>query len=657
MVRRRIPPSALVRRSWALAALGATLGACTGGSAGTTGSGNAGSAGAGTTGTAGSGSAGSTVAGTTGTAGSSGGGPTGVAGGAGTGAGSGGAGAAGGGAGGGATPPGPGLTDLTTFTTVSCTIAPIVTPASAVPMVGIATFTTTLAGADRAVIQFGKTSAYTLEAPASWADATHRTLLLGMPGNTVVHYRVVIMAGQNACVGQDATYMTGTVSGAPANQTPQKGPSAVTPAAGFIIAQSGTYAYIVNTQGEVVWAHKFPVGLSRALMSFDGNYMYGRDVGPFDAGVGGNVYRVGMDGSGEMKLTLSGGTHHDLTVTPTGIAYPAKQATGACDSIYVAGPDGSSSRPLVDLDVVFGKFALGAGAQAQEKCHVNAIRYYKDTDTFSVSDREKDAIAFISSKGEVLGSIGATPIGATPNHAKAEGADSKTTSLWRVQHGHDQYAPDKIVLWSNGVPRAPLHDQRGDGEARLAVHRGGHVPHLQRRSTPGERQLPRDQQHERRGPGDRSRPATRPVVERPGEGRLHVPPSDALWTTARTMTRARSPVSEARSGRAGDGDGVQVVVRRARIDHPRRARVEVREVVDAELEGVGVAGAAVLEDVGGVLGSAIDVAAGNRQRVGVRPGHAVHARGAAATGRSPRACATCSAGGARSGRTTHVRRF
>jgi len=85
-----------------------------------------------------------------------------------------------------------------------------------------------------------------------------------------------------------------------------------------------------------------------------------------------------------------------------------------------------------------------------EKCHVNAIRYYEDTDSFSVSDREKDAIAFISSKGEVLGSVGATPTGSTPNHAKAEGADSTTSSTWRVQHGHDQYEPNKLVLWSNG---------------------------------------------------------------------------------------------------------------------------------------------------------------------------------------------------------------
>jgi hypothetical protein len=123
---------------------------------------------------------------------------------------------------------------------VSCTISPTVTPATGVPMVGIATFTTDLAGAERAVIQFGKTSTYTLEAPVNWAAATHRTLLLGMPGNTTVHYRVVVIQGSKACLSADATYMTGTVSGAPANQTPQKGTSAVAPAPGFIIAESMT---------------------------------------------------------------------------------------------------------------------------------------------------------------------------------------------------------------------------------------------------------------------------------------------------------------------------------------------------------------------------------------------------------------------------------
>jgi hypothetical protein len=322
-------------------------------------------------------------------------------------------------------------------------------------MVGIATFTTDLAGAERAVIQFGKSATYTLEAPVDWAAAAHRTLLLGMPGDTTVHYRVAVIQGRNACVSTDATYVTGTVSGAPANVIPTKGTSTVAPAPGFIIAENAGFAYIVNHLGEVVWAYKFPASpnasLTRALMSFDARYMYGRDGAAVAGDSGGNVYRVAMDGSGETRLPLPGVTHHDLAVTPTGIAYIGRQGSATCDGIYVAGPDGSNAKLLVDLEVVLGKFALGAGAAALEKCHVNAIRYYRDTDSFSVSDREKDVIAFISGKGEVLGSVGATPTGATPNHARAEGADLQTTSVWRVQHGHDLYAPNKIVLWSNGI--------------------------------------------------------------------------------------------------------------------------------------------------------------------------------------------------------------
>jgi hypothetical protein len=327
-------------------------------------------------------------------------------------------------------------------------------PASAIPTVGVATFTTDLPGAERALIQFGMTSDYSLEAPVNWDESEHRTLLLGMPANTEVHYRVVVIQGNTACVGADATYRTGALpSGAPANLTPERGPSDVAPAPGFIIAETQQYAYIINKQGEVVWAYRFPVMLTRALLSWDGKYMIARELGPFNADSGGAIHRVDMDGENEMQLEVSGGTHHDFTVTPTGIAYPAKQTAGECDSLYTANVDGSNSRALVNLEVVFGKFAPGPGAAAMEECHVNALHYYEDTDSYSLSDREKDAIAFISSTGEVLGSIGATPIGATPNHVEAEGADSTDSSIWRVQHGHDWYAANKIVLWSNGAFR------------------------------------------------------------------------------------------------------------------------------------------------------------------------------------------------------------
>ena len=242
-----------------------------------------------------------------------------------------------------------------------------------------------------------------------------------------------------------------------------------------------------------------------------------------------------MDGSGEMMLTLSGGTHHDLTVTPTGIAYPAKQAAGACDSIYVAGPDGSSARPLVDLDVVFSKFAFGAGAQAQEKCHVNAIRYYKDTDSFSVSDREKDAIAFISSTGEVLGSIGATPTGSTPNHAKAEGADSPRVACGAFSTGTISTRPTRSCCARTDRFRATsrvLHYTINGSTAKLDWQYAAPAarPRAATRNIFPTATSSRPTA-ERRRPGNRSDPAAGSVVRQPVEG-LHLPPPDAVRAAA-----------------------------------------------------------------------------------------------------------------------------
>lgn len=348
-------------------------------------------------------------------------------------------------------PLGPELTDVTKLEPASCAISATVTPAADIGMVGVATFSTDFAEGDRAIIQFGKTQDYTLEAPVNWAATEHRTWLLGMPADTTVHYRVVVMHGDTACIGNDATYQTGAApDGTPANNTPVKGASTAAPTPGFIIAELSDVAYIVNIDGEVVWAHRFPVKLSRAALSWDGMYLYARDMGALSGNSGGAAYRVALDGSGETNLGLPGATHHDLTPIPTGIAYIGRGASEEFDSIYTAGPDGSNPTELVNLEVVLSHFDYGEGVGITGS-HVNAIHYYRDTQSYSISDREKDMIAFFSSKGELLGSVGATPISDTPNHAKAEGADSKADSVWRVQHGHDQYAPNKLVLWSNGT--------------------------------------------------------------------------------------------------------------------------------------------------------------------------------------------------------------
>jgi hypothetical protein len=343
---------------------------------------------------------------------------------------------------------------------VACNISTSAAIAPKVPSVGVVTFTTDLADADRAVIQFGKSTDYGLEAPVAWSEPARRTLLLGMPPSTQVHYRTLVYRGNEVCVSPDATFQTGAfASGAPTNISPSRGEGK--PAPGFILSEKEKYSYIVNNVGEVVWAYQFPKGVIRTLLSWDGKYLLARDEGPFASDTGGSIFRVGLDGEGEIVLNIPGGNHHDFCVTPRGIVYIAKNRDGVgadtplnetCDKLYSADVDGSNARVFVDLEVVFGKFRNAAGSLSKEKCHVNAVRYYNETDSFSVSDRDKDAIGFVSASGEVIGSIGTVPEKDTPNHVLASGANGDNNSTWRVQHGHDLYARDKIVLFSNGNP-------------------------------------------------------------------------------------------------------------------------------------------------------------------------------------------------------------
>lgn len=353
----------------------------------------------------------------------------------------------------GGTPPGtPGLTEPGDFERVDCIVTADVVLSKEVPAVGVLTFDTDLSNADRAVVQFGTEGVYTYEAPSGWDSPGRATTLWGVPFETEITYRVLVFRGAQVCVGDAGRYNTGPApAGTPSDVAVSRGPSTSAAWQGFLLTPMGNHAYIIDGRGRVVWSLRFPVALTRVVLSWDGEWVLARDLGPFDDASGGAIYRVRRDGTELEKLTLPGGTHHDFTVTPQGITYPAKAAAGACDSLYTARVDGSNARHLVDLAVVFDRFGNGQGGGGFERCHVNFVRYYSTTRTYSVSDREKDAIAFFSENGDVLGSIGTTPITPTPNHVLAEGADASATSLWRVQHGHDWYAPNKLVLWSNGV--------------------------------------------------------------------------------------------------------------------------------------------------------------------------------------------------------------
>lgn len=367
-----------------------------------------------------------------------------------------------------------------------CTFELSVGLATEMPTVGVVTFRVSglVEPITGAVIQFGPSEEYGLEAPVDLAAADFRTLLLGMKPGAQYHYRIGASSGTEYCWSDDAVL---TSRGLRAGIQPLADIKiAGTPTPGFVVGAQGSNAVVFDKDGTIVWGYSFQRSgvvksscggdgsLTRvfaAKLSYDGRFMLARDLGPFDCGDGGTFYRVALDGTGAQAIELPGGDHHDFTVTPFGIAYIAKTDRGGYDKVFVAASDGSHARELVDLRGVLDVYPKGGGP-GLEKSHFNVIHYWADRDMYTVSNRESDAIVAISSDGELLRGIGKSATASFETILAESTVGMTEEPLWRVQHGHDWYAPDKLLIFSNGdfvggQAHALHYTVGGDGIARL----------------------------------------------------------------------------------------------------------------------------------------------------------------------------------------------
>jgi len=321
-----------------------------------------------------------------------------------------------------------------------CNVSVLSSELAAIATVGVVTFSADLPGITQAQIQFGKDTNYGLVAPVDLNAADYRTLLLGMTQDSTFSYRIAVSDGSQVCYSDNQTIQTGSLDVSDLADVS----IGVGAPSGFIVTSRSGDVIIFNEAGELVWGYSFGGGVFSAQMSWDGQYMFGRDTGPFDAASGGTFRRVGMDGSGADSFDAPGGDHHDFAAIPGGIAYLGKTAAGECDQVFTASDAITDGAPVFDTWQIFEYFTDQNGG-ARELCHANRIHYFVDADIFTVSDREKDAIALFERDGTPITSIGTTPSGDWTDHIQAEGAGSD----WRVQHGHHFYADDKLLVFSN----------------------------------------------------------------------------------------------------------------------------------------------------------------------------------------------------------------
>jgi len=307
-----------------------------------------------------------------------------------------------------------------------------------IPTVGIVTFTTDAAAPTTAQIHFGLASTGpTLIAPVDLTAANYRTLLLGMKGSSMYVYRIVVVSAAGTCTSPDYTIMTGAVPSSVPKPTVML-VNAATHAKGFIVTSSGlsgSQAFILDSDGAPVWWATAPQSPSRAHMSWDGKEMYMLALNVQNTG--GNVAKIGMDGTGAMN-NLSGvsTSHHDFTAIPGGIATMLWNTSGmdAHCSVVERASNGTMTTVVADVNSIYSSASF----------HSNAIHYYPFDDSYTVGDRNPNLMVKITRKGALVWQLG----GSDP---KDQSEFFSGAGTWQVNHGHHLLANGNFLFFNNGA--------------------------------------------------------------------------------------------------------------------------------------------------------------------------------------------------------------
>lgn len=321
---------------------------------------------------------------------------------------------------------------------------------SAIPTVGIVTWSVDAPQVASAVIEFGPDLSYGMNAPVDLSASDHRTLLLGMAPSTTYHFRVTATMGDALCHSDDFTLTTGPApNGLLAPTVTVAQPELVEP--GFLLTStfgsapradepgpSGSgQVLIYDHRGTPVWWYSASANqLSRAKLTWDGNWIYAVAANPAGSGAG-RVVRISLDGLQEEEILSVPTAHHDLTVTPDGGVVFIAGSDDHCDEIVKLLPDGT----VVTLFSVLRIY--GEGRQDLlpfDLCHTNSIQYNISDDTFTLSSLNLNSYAKVTSSGEtvwILGSAG---------DFTGDGAS------WVREHGHQMLSPTRLLFFNNGRP-------------------------------------------------------------------------------------------------------------------------------------------------------------------------------------------------------------
>lgn len=187
---------------------------------------------------------------------------------------------------------------------------------------------------------------------------------------------------------------------------------------------TGSMVFILDSDGDVVWWYQSKVGLTpRARMSFDGKAMW--LIPERTDFTGAEIERVSMD-TLKSRVYDDLEASHDATVVADGdvLAFIDYGSETDCPSVYELREDGTKVELFESSDYL--------PDMVLPDCHLNSIRYNKEKDLYTVSDRLTDIFA-IDRRGKLQWRLD----------------DIVSTDTYGgQQHGH-QLLSNSILLFAN----------------------------------------------------------------------------------------------------------------------------------------------------------------------------------------------------------------
>jgi len=287
-------------------------------------------------------------------------------------------------------------------------------------------------------------------------SGSNKTLLLGMKAKKEYHYRITATGSDGECVSDDYKITTTALPTALPKITVNNKSTASPVFGGFLITGQylqmggGAPAYILDKDGEHVWAFMHNKDVTGARMNYAGTHMWTNNANVPNGSAA--VHRISMDGTTDEDLSSKfQGMNHSMAIASDECVLFYAYGAGNCDDIKEYCPSTGTTRTIKNSKELVGN---------PQACHCNNIQYSEEDDSVVFSELDTQALVKIKRKdGSLVWRLNGT-------------SPTITGVSWKGgNHGIHLLGLDGLVFFNNNSRNVAggFGSAGGDGSGSIAL--------------------------------------------------------------------------------------------------------------------------------------------------------------------------------------------